>query len=65
LALALLVMAAVLWGATGSENWWLVAAWQRRVAGLIGIVCLGAIAYFATLWLLGFRIRDFARRAAE
>ena len=65
LALALLVMAAVLWGATGSEAWWLVAPWQQRIAGLLGIVCLGAAAYFATLWLLGFRIKDFARRAAE
>jgi len=65
LALALLVMAAVLWGAIGSENWWLVAAWQQRISGLLGIVCLGAAVYFATLWLLGFRIGDFARRAAE
>jgi putative peptidoglycan lipid II flippase len=65
LALALLVMAAVLWGAMGSEGWWLVAAWQQRIAGLVGIVCLGAAAYFAVLWLLGFRIADFARRAAE
>ena len=65
LALALLVMAAVLWGAIGSETWWLVAAWQQRVTGLIGLVCLGAAVYFATLWLAGFRIRDFSRRAAE
>jgi len=65
LGLALLVMAAVLWGAMGTENWWLVAAWEQRAAGLLGIVCLGAATYFATLWLLGFRIRDFARRAAE
>jgi hypothetical protein len=26
---------------------------------------LGAGTYFASLWLLGFRIKDFARRAAE
>lgn len=65
LGLALLVMAAVLWGAMGSESWWLAAAWQQRMAGLLGIVCLGATVYFATLWLLGFRISDFARRAAE
>jgi putative peptidoglycan lipid II flippase len=58
-------MAAVLWGAMGSENWWLHAAWPQRIAGLLGIVCVGAAVYFATLWLLGFRIRDFARRAAE
>jgi putative peptidoglycan lipid II flippase len=65
LGLALLVMAAVLWAAIGRENWWLVAAWEKRVAGLLGIVCLGAATYFSTLWLLGFRVRDFARRSAE
>src|SRR5450830_870218 len=65
LALALAVMAAALWGAMGSDGWWLGAAWQYRVAGLVGIVCLGAGVYFASLWLLGFRIRDFARRAAD
>jgi putative peptidoglycan lipid II flippase len=65
LALALAVMAAALWGAMGREDWWLAAAWQYRIAGLVGIVCLGAGIYFATLWSLGFRIRDFARRAAD
>ena len=65
LALALAVMAAVLWGATGRESWWLVAAWQQRAAGLLGIVCLGAASYFGALWMLGFRVSDFARRAAE
>ncbi len=65
LGLALLVMAAVLRGAIGRESWWLVAAWQQRAAGLLGIVCLGAATYFATLWLLGFRVRDFSRHAAE
>jgi len=28
-------------------------------------VFLGAAVYFATLWVLGFRISDFARRAAD
>jgi len=65
LALALLVMAAALWGAMGSEAWWLGAAWQYRLAGLVGLVPLGAGVYFATLWLLGFRVADFARRAAD
>jgi len=65
LALALLAMGAVLWGAMGSENWWLDARWQYRVGGLVGIVCLGAAIYFSALWSLGFRIEDFARRAAD
>jgi putative peptidoglycan lipid II flippase len=65
LALALAVMAAALWGGMGSDSWWLGAAWHHRIAGLVGIVFLGAGIYFATLWSLGFRVRDFARRAAE
>lgn len=65
LALGLLAMAAALWGAMGSDAWWLAARGQYRAAGLVGIVCLGAGVYFATLWLLGFRLRDFARRAAD
>jgi putative peptidoglycan lipid II flippase len=65
LALALAVMAAVLWGAMGSEAWWLGAAWHFRVSALVGLVLLGAGSYFASLWLLGFRLEDFARRAAE
>jgi putative peptidoglycan lipid II flippase len=65
LALALALMAVVLWGAMGSTGWWLGAAWQFRVAALVGIVCLGAGVYFAGLWLLGFRMADFARRAAD
>jgi len=65
LALALAAMAAVLWAAMGSERWWLAALWQQRAAGLVGIVCLGAATYFAALWLLGFRLSDFARRGAE
>ena len=31
----------------------------------IWLVPLGAGSYFATLWLLGFRLRDFKHRAAE
>ena len=29
------------------------------------VVCCGAGVYFATLWLVGFRLEDFRRRAAE
>ena len=65
LALALVAMAAVLWSAMGSEGWWLGVHWQYRVAGLTGIVLLGAVTYFIALWSLGFRLKDFARRAAE
>jgi hypothetical protein len=29
------------------------------------MVLLGVATYFAALWLLGFRIADFSKRAAE
>ena len=65
LALALLAMAEVLWAAAGGDSWWLEAAWPFRLGGLSGIVLLGASVYFLALWLLGFRLADFSRRAAD
>ena len=44
---------------------WLAAGTLRRVLHLSALVGLGAASYFATLWVLGFRLRDFRRRAAE
>ena len=65
LALALLVMTEVLIAAMGSPDWWLAAAWTVRIAGLTGLVMLGALVYFSALWLLGFRPKDFSRGAAD
>jgi putative peptidoglycan lipid II flippase len=63
-AAGLAAMAVVLWFAMGPERWWLGAPGATRVAAITGLVLLGASAYFATLWILGFRPGDFARRAA-
>jgi putative peptidoglycan lipid II flippase len=65
LALAVFVMAAAIWIASGSAPEWLAASGSQRVTWLTGIVALGGAAYFATLWALGFRLRDFSQRAAE
>ncbi|MFT4172941.1 MAG: murein biosynthesis integral membrane protein MurJ [Rhodocyclaceae bacterium] len=62
LLLALLVMAAVLWCAMGTEASWLQGATLSRVARLSMVVVAGAGAYFVTLFALGFRLRDFRRR---
>jgi putative peptidoglycan lipid II flippase len=62
LAVAVGVMAAVLWFATGPASWWLASGWQARLSRLLGVVAAGAAVYFASLWLLGFRVRDFQRR---
>ncbi len=63
LLVAVALMAAVLVG-----GMWLLPAWDQgdmlvRLLRLGGLVTAGALSYFATLALLGFRLRHFARRA--
>ena len=65
LALALLVMGTTLWFCAGSNADWLHWKLTERLLRLGLLVTLGASAYFATLWLSGFRLADFKRRAAE
>ncbi len=60
---AVVVMAAVLWFAMGSEASWLVGGKLLRVARLAFMVVLGAASYFGTLYALGFRPSDFRRRS--
>jgi len=48
----------------GADGWWVDASWQARALRLSGLVVLGSAAYFAALWVLGFRPRDFHRRGA-
>ncbi|HEX9192131.1 MAG TPA: murein biosynthesis integral membrane protein MurJ [Burkholderiales bacterium] len=63
-AAALAAMTVVLWLSMGPEQWWLGASGARRAEAITGLVLLGGAAYFASLWLLGFRLGDFTRRAA-
>ncbi|MGQ9685717.1 MAG: murein biosynthesis integral membrane protein MurJ [Thiobacillaceae bacterium] len=64
LGLALLAMGLFLWFAMGGEARWLDYRAAERVLHLTALVTGGAGLYFLTLWLLGFRLRDFKRRAA-
>jgi len=64
IAAALAAMALALWLAMGPAAWWLSASGGTRVAAVAGLVVLGGATYFSGLWLLGFRLGDFARRAA-
>lgn len=64
LLVALAAMALVLWFAMGPEQAWIDGRLLARIAWLAGLVVLGASVYLGTLWLLGFRLRDFSRRAA-
>ncbi|MCL2830062.1 MAG: murein biosynthesis integral membrane protein MurJ [Betaproteobacteria bacterium] len=62
LAAALLAMGAFLWFGIGSEADWLRFGLMEKVIRLSLLVVFGAAVYFATLWALGFRLRDFRRQ---
>jgi putative peptidoglycan lipid II flippase len=63
-AAALAAMALVLWVSMGESHWWLTARGWYKAAAMGGLVVLGGATYFLSLWLLGFRVGDFSRRAA-
>lgn len=65
LMVALIALGLTLWFGMGKETDWLTAPSMTRVLHLSVIVGAGMTAYFATLWLLGFRLRDFKRRSAS
>ena len=65
LVVALFVLAAVLLALVGPSALWLEASLWTRAARLAWVCASGAAAYFAALWLLGFRLADFDRREAE
>jgi putative peptidoglycan lipid II flippase len=64
LAVALLVLALVLDALAGPAALWLHAGLWAKVGRLAGLIAAGAVAYFGTLWLLGFRLGDFSRSDA-
>lgn len=64
IAIALAALAATLWFGMGSEADWLAASAGTRILRLSAVVAAGVLVYFATLWLLGFRLCDFRRRTA-
>jgi len=61
LGIGLVAMAAVLWFTAGSNAAWLAMTSGEKILRLSGVVAAGASTYFATLALLGFRLRDFKR----
>lgn len=65
LAVALMVMAAVLYFAMGDSSAWLAFGLMRRLLTLSSLVILGGASYFATLMLLGFHPRDYMRRVSR
>ncbi|MBU3736550.1 MAG: murein biosynthesis integral membrane protein MurJ [Methylobacterium sp.] len=65
LMVAVTLMALVLWFGMGSQQAWLEYAALEKLWRLAALVTAGALSYFGMLWMLGFRLRDFSRRAAE
>lgn len=63
--LAAALMAAMLFYSMGDAQWWLAAGFLDRMIRLALLVGGGIALYFAALGLMGFRPRQFARRAAE
>lgn len=61
---ALTAMGGILWFASGSDASWLLISALERATRLAWVVIAGALSYFAMLWLLGFRLRNFTRRDA-
>ncbi|MDP1705288.1 MAG: murein biosynthesis integral membrane protein MurJ [Sulfurimicrobium sp.] len=64
LGVALAVMGVTLWYVMGPQAAWLTGGILDRALHLSWVVIVGAGAYFAALALLGFRPRDYVRRAA-
>jgi len=58
-------MAVMLYFTMGETQWWLTARSYERLARLALLVGGGIALYFAALGLMGFRPRQFVRRAAE
>jgi putative peptidoglycan lipid II flippase len=64
LVLAVAVMGAVAWFSQAQLDWAAMRAHPLlRIGALLVIIALSAVAYFAVLLALGFRPRDFMRRA--
>lgn len=58
---ALALMSASLFLLVGSDESWLQITQIQRAIKLFGVIIVGVLVYFATLFVLGFRLKDFKR----
>jgi len=61
LVVALYLMGGALWFSMGRESSWFELAVGPRAVKLAWVIALGAAVYFASLWLMGIRLRHFSR----
>lgn len=62
---ALVIMGMTLWVATGNDASWLDDSAINRASRLAWVILTGVTSYFAALWLLGFRFKDFTRKGID
>jgi putative peptidoglycan lipid II flippase len=62
LVVALYLMGGAIWYSMGTEASWFAIPAGARAAKLALVILAGASAYFASLALMGFRLRDFSRQ---
>ena len=62
IVVALYAMGGVLLWLTGTDAEWLTSTTLVKSLRLALLVCAGALTYFACLWLMGFRLRQFSKR---
>lgn len=65
IVIAILALALTLWFGMGSEQSWLIGSGWSRVLRLTVLVAEGVVIYFAVLGVLGFRPKDFSKRAVS
>lgn len=63
LMIAVLVMAAVLWGMLLVMPAWGQGLMVERLLRLSAVCAVGGLSFFASLAVLGFRLKDFSRRS--
>jgi putative peptidoglycan lipid II flippase len=62
LAIAVGAMAFVLHLAAGSNDVWMAYHLIPKLIHLSELLVIGVMTYFAVLWLLGIRVKDFIQR---
>ena len=64
IAVALYLMGGVLFLMAGPESGWLTATTLAKCGRLALVISAGTITYFASLWVMGFRLNQFSKRVA-
>ena len=65
IGIAVAALALTLWLGIGTEQSWLDSSGWPRILRLSALVVGGVVVYFAVLVMLGFRPKDFSRRAVS